>query len=212
MTYLTKAVLVGVVAVAASVGYLAYSSSQSMSALRAKNLAASFPGRQALVVGGTSGIGHGIAQRLAKANFTVTIVGRNAERGREIVEELTKLGGSGHTFLPCDAQLVGNVKTFAAEYAAKHSSLDVLVLTLGYAQMDGRVLTREGLDGQMAVHYYSRMAFIEGLLPLLRAAPAGGGCVLSVLSGGRHAPYPHFASDPSLESHYGLKTASDAAG
>ena len=63
----------------------------------------SFAGKRALVVGGTAGIGHGIALRLAKAGCAVTIVGRSEERGNAIIDEMTKVspdsaGGYSHGF------------------------------------------------------------------------------------------------------------------
>eukprot|EP00981_Chlorochromonas_danica_P001314 scaffold281_cov282-Ochromonas_danica.AAC.14 len=50
------------------------------------------PGKRAIVIGGTSGIGEGIARRLAKAQVSITIVGRDADRGQAIVKELGELG------------------------------------------------------------------------------------------------------------------------
>jgi 3-oxoacyl-[acyl-carrier protein] reductase len=46
---------------------------------------------RALVIGGTSGIGYGIARSLAKEGCNVTISGRSKERGEEIVRELKEL-------------------------------------------------------------------------------------------------------------------------
>lgn len=113
------------------------------------------------MVGGTSGIGHGIAMRLAKANFGVTIVGRNAERAREIVTQLASLGGQEHEFFSCDAMLISNLRDFAAAYAQKHTTLDVLVETQGIATTQGRTETTEGIDQKLALHYYGRMALID---------------------------------------------------
>ncbi len=53
----------------------------------------------AVVVGGTSGIGHGIALRLAEANASVTIVGRDATRGSAIVEDMKKRGKGTYNFV-----------------------------------------------------------------------------------------------------------------
>ena len=133
----------------------------ALAAARARNAKANCAGRRAVVVGGTSGIGHGIAMRLAKANFGVTIVGRNAERGKEIVAQLTALGGQSHEFMACDATLISNLRAFAGEYAKKYPALDVLVETQGIASVEGRVETAEGIDQKLALHYYGRMALIE---------------------------------------------------
>lgn len=197
--------------VAGAALYLHNSSSMSaLAAARAANAGAKHTGRNALVVGGTSGIGHGIALRLAKADFAVTIVGRNAEAGAAIVAQLKAAGGGPHAFLPCDASLLANVQRTAAQYAATHPALDVLVLSQGMATVQGRTETAEGLDVKLALHFYSRMAFIDALLPIMRGTPSPR--VLSVLSGGVHSPYAEYATDPELKTHYTLVNAANAAG
>ncbi len=60
-------------------------SPMSFSETVAKNLANAVAGRRAVVVGGTAGIGKGIALRLSQAAIDVTIVGRNKAAGAEIV-------------------------------------------------------------------------------------------------------------------------------
>lgn len=168
---------------------------------------ANLVGVRAIVVGGTSGIGHGIAARLASANASVTIVGRDRVRAEAVLKDLQGRGSGEHRFVACDAQLISNVRDFARDVPAP---VDILVLTQGIASIKGRTETSEGLDQKMALHYYSRMAFINELLPQLRAAEQPK--VISVLSAGVHAPYKEWKTDPELKTHFSLKTAADAAG
>jgi NAD(P)-dependent dehydrogenase (short-subunit alcohol dehydrogenase family) len=188
------------------------SSQMALAAARARNAAANYAGRHAVVVGGTSGIGEGIALRLAEANFSVTIVGRNAERGRAIVDAMRAKSGAAsgaqHAFMAADAQYVASAKPFAAEYGKAHPRLDVLVLTQGIGTFQGRTETSEGLDQKLALHYFGRVAFMEALLPLMRAAPSPR--VLTVLTAGVHPPYKHYDTDFELRDHYSLKNAADA--
>ena len=65
---------------ASGIGYNQYQYNQKMKAARAANKLLNLAGKRAVVVGGTSGIGHGVALRLAKADASVTIVGRSAKR------------------------------------------------------------------------------------------------------------------------------------
>lgn len=181
----------------------------SLRALRAAHSTVNGRGRQAIVAGATSGIGRGIAVRLGQAGFDVTVVGRDAARGAEVVHEITAGGGTA-TFWPVDAMLLGNIRDFSEKWAASHDKLDVLVLTQGMATIQGRTETAEGVDQKLALHYFGRMAFADQLLPLLRKGTAPK--VLSVLSAGVHGVYPHWDDDFELKTHYSLKNAADAAG
>lgn len=185
--------------------------SMALSAARTLNQNANFMGRHAVVVGGTAGIGKGIAVRLAQANFTVTIVGRNAEQGSQVIEEMKRYSPNNvHDFFKCDAGLIRNVRSFAKTYSETHSSLDVLVQTQGIATTQGRTETDEGIDVKLSLHYYGRMALIQSLLPLLRASPSGR--VLSVFSAGVHGPYEDYKKDPELKNNYTLSNAAIAPG
>lgn len=202
-----------------------------ISAIRARNAHVDLSGQRAVVVGGTSGIGEGIALRLAQANCAVTIVGRNRERGNAIVGEMTVLSKAGvsHEFVECDSFMMSNVKRCCTDVSSKYDRLDYLVLTQGIATIQGRTETSEGLDQKLAVHYFGRMAFALGLLPLmtrhLAAASATSSAsagsppvatftpkVLTVLSAGVHSVYPHWRDDMELKTNYALKNAADAAG
>ena len=182
-----------------------------------------------VVVGGTSGIGEGIAMRLAQANANVLIIGRSTARGSEVLQQMRQAhacrnggsnirggGGDGSgphpwcNFLACDVSLLANVKRVCAEIAAQHPVVDVLVLTPGIATVAGRNETTEGLDTKLAVHYYARVAFVECLGPQLEASKDAR--VLSVLSAGVHSAYRLYREDPELRRHYSLPNAANAAG
>src|ERR1700756_5811381 len=47
----------------------------------------------AIVTGGTSGIGLATARKLAQLGIHVLVVGRNAERGKKVVDEIRAAGG-----------------------------------------------------------------------------------------------------------------------
>ena len=123
----------------------------SIASLRAS--AQTFPQRTALVVGGTAGLGHGIAVRLAQANMDVTIAGRSEEAGKKVVAEMDASGPGKHDFKKLDASLMSNVKAFTEEFKREKGKLDVLVLTQGIATLQGRTETSEGTDVKMTLHY-----------------------------------------------------------
>ena len=190
---------------------------KSVSSIRAQNAGISLPRKHAIVVGGTSGIGEGIALRLAKANVSVTIIGRSKARGEEIVQTLTSLSSATettHSFIPCDSFIMKNIQAACDEIKNKHHSIDYLVMSQGMATIQGRTETPEGIDQKLALHYFGRIMFIRELLPLLRASGNSeeSSKVLTVLSAGVHQPYTDFRDDFDLSKHYSIVNAANIAG
>jgi len=213
-----------------------------LAAIAARNAAAAagarFAGRRAVVVGGTSGIGRGAAAALARAGFAVTVVGRSAARGAEVLRELGAASAAAaaatgappappHAFVACDASLIGGCYAAAARIleelaaGADAPALDVLFMSQGIATTRGLTPTAEGVDEKLALHAFSRLAFADALLPaLLRSATPR---LVSVLSGGVHAraaaAYAALLAPPpggglllAAPGAYSLKRAADAAG
>jgi hypothetical protein len=230
----TAAAALAALALALAAHHLRSSEMSSTAAMAARNaLAPLSPGRTAVVVGGTSGIGRGAALRLARSGYGVVIVGRDATRGGEVVRELDAESQASakrprHAFVPCDASLLANanacapaVLAAAKEAAGSDASpaLDVLVLSQGIATLQGFTPTSEGVDQKLALHYFGRVAWVDALLPaMLRSAPVAAAPaaafprIISVLSAGVHSPFAGFAADTMLENSYSLKNAADAAG
>ena len=170
----------------------------------------------ALVIGGTNGIGRGLAEWLARQGASVVVAGRSRERGEEVVQAMTSQSPedkSAHfSFAPIDAMKIADTNRFCIEFAAAHRRLDYLVLTPGIASTQGRTETSEGLEQKLAIHFFGRVAAIQGLLPLLeQTADAGGDVrVMSVLSAGVHAPYLGYKEDFELKESFSLGTCAKA--
>jgi NAD(P)-dependent dehydrogenase (short-subunit alcohol dehydrogenase family) len=210
MKFRTLVVIGSIVAVSSLAYQLNHMSSLSAVIARNTQNAAAFAGKRAVVVGGTSGIGQGIAVRLAKANMKVTILGRDAVRGAQVLQEMKTAGGTEHEFIACDCFSLANVRKCSADILSKNDSLSILVLTQGMATIQGFTPTSDGLDQKLSLHYFSRIAFIISLLPALRKS--GDARVLSVLSAGIHSSYEGYNTDFTLERTYSIKNAADAAG
>src|SRR5438132_10773827 len=76
----------------------------------------------ALVTEATSGIGRAIALKLASDGHYVIVHGRDAQRGKETVQEIESNGGRGR-FVPADLTAPGDIARLAADAGA----VDVLV-------------------------------------------------------------------------------------
>ena len=168
-------------------------------------------------VGGTSGIGQGLAEAFAKwrnGNAHIIIVGRNEATAKEIIERFPKptiTNSWTHEFVQCDVTLMKNVHSASQQILAKHPKINYLVMSPGFFAASGRDETSEGIDKKLAVHYYARWKFIDELLPALKKAKDDGEDVrvLSVFSAGHGGQID--PDDLGLKKGYSLKAAADSA-
>ena len=174
----------------------------------AENAHVNLRNRTAVVFGGTSGIGHALAVRFAKAGSSVTIVGRNEKAAAAILEEMKGVGpeGASYRFVASDLSLLRNGRAAVRELPPV---VDFAVFCQTKATMQGRTLTDENIDEKLALNYFGRIDLVKQLLPRLEAAEDPR--VMSVLSAGVHAPYGDYRTDFALVK-FSLKKAADAAG
>ncbi|KAF7316504.1 hypothetical protein MIND_00169500 [Mycena indigotica] len=145
-----------------------------------------------VVVGGTSGIGRGIAEALGRYSHGkahIIIVGRNSVAAAQIIDGIAKPPGVIHEFVECDLTSLANVKRVCATLSTHFPRINMLVMTAGAVTLES-VITAEGIDKSIAVVYYSRWAFVAGLLPSLLAAQSANedARVFSVLNAGLGKP------------------------
>ncbi|MGO8865186.1 MAG: SDR family NAD(P)-dependent oxidoreductase [Alphaproteobacteria bacterium] len=98
--------------------------SQVGSSAPSRDDATSFRGKVALVSGGTSGIGRATALAFARRGARVAIVGRNAERGREVARVAAELG-VGAAFLGADLSRPDGARRMVAFTLERFGRLDV---------------------------------------------------------------------------------------
>ncbi|KAF5648948.1 Dehydrogenase reductase SDR family member on chromosome X [Fusarium sp. NRRL 52700] len=159
-------------------------------------------GSNALVVGGTSGIGYAIASRLATSpNYqfsSITIVGRTKPQ----VMPADKV-----SFRAVDATSMHALKEFAQEFRdnSQNNPLDLLVMTQGIMSFAGRTETSEGIDRKMALHYYGRQLLIRELKPILSQDAK----VLLVLDGLNSNPEKLNWDDLDLKETFSLAHAAN---
>ncbi|KAF9477269.1 NAD(P)-binding protein [Pholiota conissans] len=145
----------------------------------------------AIFVGGTSGIGQGMAEIFAantKGNSHIVIVGRNRTAAEKILSSFPKpdSGSVNREFVQCDVTLMKNVHQATTEILGRYPKINYLVMSPGVATLEGRNETAEGIDKKLAVHYYARWKFLRDLLPALQKAKDEGEevAVMSVLGPG----------------------------
>jgi len=94
-------------------------------------------GKRAVVTGGTSGIGAGIAELFANEGARVLIVGRSKARGEEVVSRISEHGGVAD-FVKADVSKAGEVSAMVKHALKKGGSIDILVNNAGI-QLLGRL-------------------------------------------------------------------------
>uniref|UniRef100_A0A0W0F1V1 NAD(P)-binding protein n=1 Tax=Moniliophthora roreri TaxID=221103 RepID=A0A0W0F1V1_MONRR len=146
-------------------------------------------------VGGTSGIGQGMAEAFARhtgGNAHIVIVGRNRAAAESIIAKLPKPTSpeAKHEFVQCDVSLMKNVAVTTKDLLSRIPKINFLVMSPGFFSSKGRDETEEGIDRKMAVHYYSRWKFTSDLVSRLVKATEQGeeARVVSVLAAGHGGP------------------------
>ena len=146
-------------------------------------------GKTVLVTGATSGLGLAAAEGFAGLGASVRLLARDearGERARAAVAEAT--GNSDVRVCACDVSDLGDVRAFAARFAAEEPRLDVLVNNAGVLPAE-RTLSAEGNELTLATNVLGPFLLTNLLLPLLTAsAPAR---IVNVSSGGMYTQRIH---------------------
>ena len=154
----------------------------------------------ALVVGGTSGIGKGIALALAERGCNVTIAGRSSKDVLPLLVAASSDPQQEHSFVPVDG--------FELKTLVQLTAPDLLVMTHGMATTQGYTPTVDGIDQKMQLHCFSRVYLAQTLAPHMME----GGRILTVLSAGVHSRFENYPHDFDLKNTYSIQNAANAAG
>jgi NAD(P)-dependent dehydrogenase (short-subunit alcohol dehydrogenase family) len=138
-------------------------------------------GINAIVTGGTSGIGAETARVLVGAGAHVTITGRNIEAGRAVAAEIeTEYVSAQIEFAGMDLSDPAAVSAFAAEWKRP---LHLLVNNAGVMALPERTLNKDGHEMQFATNHLGHYGFACGLRAALAAG--AGDAAAAVLGGSR---------------------------
>src|SRR5215470_13887930 len=88
--------------------------------------------KNALVTGGTDGVGKEVARGLARAGHRVILVGRDAEKGARVEQEMRETTGNADVqFLQVDLSLVREANRLADDIAGRWPALHYLIHSAG---------------------------------------------------------------------------------
>jgi|SRR5687767_13655862 len=138
-------------------------------------------GKICLVTGGTNGIGKATAQSLAQLGATVIIVGRDAQKTSQVVEEIRSTSGNPRVgSMLADLSSEQEVRRLADEFKSKYAHLHVLLNNAGGFFMQ-RQLSVDGIETTFALNHLASFLLTNLLLDTLKAsAPAR---IINVSSG-----------------------------
>ena len=161
-------------------------------------------GKTVLVTGATSGIGWEASVSFARMGACLVMVGRDAGKTAEKVEEVRQRSGSRAVdSLLCDFSSQAQVRRLAEEFRARYQKLHVLVNNAGTV-FTKRTLTADGIESTFAVNYLGAFLLTNLLLDLLKAsAPAR---VIVVTSSGHYSGTMDF-DDLGFEHGYQIMRA-----
>ncbi|WAB80747.1 SDR family oxidoreductase [Microcella daejeonensis] len=130
-------------------------------------------GRRIIVTGANSGLGFGLAGRLAADGAHVIMAVRNEQKGRDARERLLADDPDARLELQhLDLANLGSVRAFAEAQLAHGAPLDVLINNAGVMAPPERKSTDDGFELQFGSNHLGPFALTGLLLPLLRAAEA----------------------------------------
>ncbi|ELR06617.1 hypothetical protein GMDG_08090 [Pseudogymnoascus destructans 20631-21] len=105
------------------------------------------------------------------------------KRSRIFIQELHAINPKAEIiWTEGEISLLAETKRVCEVIKSRESRIDLLFLTTGYAPFGARNETAEGIEITQSLVYYSRILFIQHLLPLLSAAEAPK--IVSVQGGG----------------------------
>ncbi|MCJ7625668.1 MAG: SDR family oxidoreductase [Anaerolineaceae bacterium] len=126
-----------------------------------------------MVTGATSGIGLVTAQELASMGAKIVIVGRNSQKGEQIVAAIKEATGNSHVELMlADLSEQSQIRKLVSDFKQRYDRLNVLVNNAG-AMFLRRIISPDGFEMTFAVNYLNYFLLTSLLLDVLKSsAPA----------------------------------------
>jgi NAD(P)-dependent dehydrogenase (short-subunit alcohol dehydrogenase family) len=162
-------------------------------------------GKLAVVTGCNSGLGLGLATRLAAAGADIVMAIRNQAKGEAAAAEIRQqVPHAKLTLKHLDLATLASVAALADELIAEGRPIDILINNAGIMQPPQRETTDDGFELQFGCNHLGHFALTGRLLPLLRAAADAR--VTSLSSTAALVGGVNFA-DPNWEQNYNATRA-----
>ena len=142
-----------------------------------------------IVTGAGSGIGEGIAKRLAKEGAAIVVNDIDAKGGQRVADEIRAAGGRVR-YVQADVTRSADMKRLIDEALAHHGRLDVMVNNAGWTHRNQSALTvsEDEFDRCYAVNVKSIYLSTLHAVPVFRSQ--GGGSFINIASTAGVRPRP----------------------
>ncbi|KAF2018271.1 hypothetical protein BU24DRAFT_479686 [Aaosphaeria arxii CBS 175.79] len=160
-------------------------------------------GRVCVFAGATAGIGLATLKKIAFMlhESMFYILGRSRSRFSDQLAGLTKINPSNvYQFVEEEVSLMSAVDAACHSILTSETKIDYLCMSSGGIPWQGPVYTKEGLEANFAISYFSRIRLVSNLLPLLQKSEQPH--VLSILNGTKEKRIKE--DDIGLEKSWGI--------
>lgn len=139
----------------------------------------------AIVTGGGSGFGAGIARKFAAEGARVVVADINGEAAAGIADQL------GGMAVQADVSDADSVRAMVAEVTQRFGRIDIMVNNAGVTHLPGPMeeITEDDFDRVMAVNCKSIYLIAREIVPLMKQA--GAGAIVNVASTAGVSPRPN---------------------
>ena len=153
-----------------------------------KNTTRIFDGATAIVTGGASGIGRGLAEEMAKRNSEVVLADRQIELAEEVASKICSSGGSASAF-NVDVTDFSTVERLVQETVARTGRLDYMFNNAGIG-IGGNV-SHFGIEDWIQMMDVNLHGVINGVQAVYKIMMAQGfGHIVNTASLARLTPSP----------------------
>jgi NAD(P)-dependent dehydrogenase (short-subunit alcohol dehydrogenase family) len=143
-------------------------------------------GRFAVVTGANSGLGFGLAKRLAGEGADVVMAIRSRAKGEAAIAEIRReLPSAKLTIKQLDLSSLKSVAALGDELAAEGRPIDILINNAGVMTPPQRQETDDGFELQFGANHLGHFALTGRLLPLLRSAHGARVVTVSSIAAGQ---------------------------
>lgn len=144
-------------------------------------------GKTALISGASRGIGLGIANRLARQGYALTISARDASRLEVVADELRTSGAPEVLPVAADMSDIDGIARVLGQHEERYGTLSALILNAGVGTAGALADSpMHRFDKTLAVNLRAPLQLIQSCLPMLRAgakaAPERGAKVIALAS------------------------------